>query len=835
MRFVCPNCNKIVQTDILHLGKKIECEYCHTEVDVPQDHYKPGVIINDFQIEREIARGGMGIVFQARQLSLDRSVALKVLMNNFSEDTEFIKQFIQEARAAAKLNHPNVVQAYMVGEEDGILFFAMEYIDGKTMKQILAEEKKIEPLRATKIICDIAEALDFAWNEYKIVHQDIKPDNIMLTSKGRAKLADLGLAKAGDTSILDDDGDEVLGTPQYISPEQLLGEKTDVRSDLYSLGATFYHMLVGEFPYVGADANAIARKHVSEQLILPKERNPQIPARLNEIIVKLMDKDINLRYQSAAELVKDLRYVIDNFDKLNQEAKTNEASAKEKAAASTPAIPKIMKTPPAIGLKKKEADAPKTDVPKVEETKEEPKTSTPAPPKIGGAGPKIGLKKKEETPAPKAEEPKETEAKKAEEPPKAEPKKGDDKKKTADDKKTKKKPKTAPQEKKSNGAVTAIVIVLVIGLLGGAAWFKRDYIKSLLNKGDSATTESAETAKTTESTPAAPPKVVVPDKPKVVVPPKPKRTYLEDLTELKTFIAQNPNKEDEFLLRFDNFLIKYPTPMNADERDLYAEVIVSYNLIDEKLRVFPERESALRDHMRDIELRKDVIRQAEEAAAQKRLTEERIAEDNRKKAEMEAQKRAREQEVKAEEARIKAEYVAVIAPALDKMRELFWVAARDLSKKSELQQFVDKIRETYPLRDYAIRQEAEVQQDVIAFGRLLLANVDKTNSMYQVFVGNNNKFSNLQFYKGVLMAVRSTDFPNHKIRIEVLKNGKTYNYSLNKDDNREVLFKKVVENNKNLNIRDLEFYYQLFFDYDKNQLQGSAINSFWRTFLSKSL
>ena len=312
MQFQCPKCSGVVSIDEANLGKTVSCGHCKEIVNAPQSRFDAGVIINDFIIERELGIGGMGVVYLARQITLDRYVALKILKEKYAGDAEFVVQFIREARSAAKLNHPNIVQAYAVGEENGIFFFAMEYVDGETMKEILAREKKIEPQRAAKAIREIAVALDYAWNESKIVHHDIKPDNIMLTKSGKAKLADLGLASMFGDSEVDDSGDEVLGTPQYISPEQLLGDPTDVRSDIYSLGATFYHLVTGSFPYLGETPTEIAHKHVNGVFQPPIERDPSVPQVISDIISKMMARDINLRYQNADDVAKDLKKYLDN-------------------------------------------------------------------------------------------------------------------------------------------------------------------------------------------------------------------------------------------------------------------------------------------------------------------------------------------------------------------------------------------------------------------------------------------------------------------------------------------------------------------------------------------
>ncbi len=305
MRFQCPFCKGIVSVDNSDMGANVQCGHCNKPVVVPSSRIASGTVIGDFIIMRELGRGGMGIVYLAHQISLDRPAAVKVLAANYASNTEFVVGFIKEARAAAKLNHPNIVQAYAVGDDEGIFYFAMEHIDGETMKNILKREEVIPIDQAINIIQQIAEALDYAWKEEKLIHRDIKPDNIMLTSSGRAKLADLGLAKVGDDAE-NNETEEVMGTPQYISPEQLTGDPLDNRTDIYSLGATFYHFLTGRFPYEGTTALEITRQHLFGTLIPPCEVNPNIPPDVSWVVEKMMAKDPNLRYQDASLLAEDL-------------------------------------------------------------------------------------------------------------------------------------------------------------------------------------------------------------------------------------------------------------------------------------------------------------------------------------------------------------------------------------------------------------------------------------------------------------------------------------------------------------------------------------------------
>ena len=305
MKLYCDNCKHVFAADYQENGGDIPCPKCQTAIPMPAGEVGPGVVVDGFLIKQEIGQGGMGKVYEAKQLSLDRSVALKVLLEKFAQNRDYVDGLMREARAAAKINHPNIVQAYSVGEDNGIVFFAMEMIRGETMKQRLQREKILPFDEAAKIVRDVASALDVAWREQKLVHQDIKPDNIMLSDSGFTKLADLGLAKtAADPE--EEAGDEVLGTPQYISPEQLTGVPTDVRSDIYSLGATFYHFVTGRFAYVADSGDQMARMHVEGHLQPPREVNPALPEELNAIIMKMMARDIHKRYQDPKVLVKAL-------------------------------------------------------------------------------------------------------------------------------------------------------------------------------------------------------------------------------------------------------------------------------------------------------------------------------------------------------------------------------------------------------------------------------------------------------------------------------------------------------------------------------------------------
>jgi hypothetical protein len=319
VRFQCPHCHQIVDIDDGECGQPVGCGNCGNITVVPASRFAPGAVINDFIVKDILGRGGMGMVYLAHQMTLDRPVALKILMDEFANNSAFIVDFVKEARAAARLNHPNIVQSYAVGEEDGIYYFAMEYVEGKTLKQEMESQKNLPVERVLNIILQITEALDFAWKQQQLVHRDIKPDNIMLTPRGVAKLADLGLARVAN-ELLHDDDDEVMGTPQYICPEQLLGQPMDVRGDIYSLGATFFHAVTGEFPFDGNTAAEIARKHLQEQLRRPSTVRPAVPDTVSFIIEKMMKKRLEERYEDASELAHDLGRVLRNEEPLGYDA-----------------------------------------------------------------------------------------------------------------------------------------------------------------------------------------------------------------------------------------------------------------------------------------------------------------------------------------------------------------------------------------------------------------------------------------------------------------------------------------------------------------------------------
>lgn len=266
--------------------------------------------IPGFQVKQKIGAGAMASVYKAKQLSLDRIVAIKILPKKLSEDPEFVQRFYKEGKAAAKLNHANIVQAIDVGEYAGYHYFVMEFVDGETVYDELIRSRVYSEVDALNVITQIARALEHA-HEKGLIHRDVKPKNIMITKDKVAKLADMGLARqADDVAAAEAEKGRAFGTPYYISPEQIRGvADVDFRADIYSLGATLYHMVTGKVPFDGATPASIMQKHLKQPLTPPDHIIKSLSTGLAEVVERMMAKDRNQRYQSTKDLLIDLERI----------------------------------------------------------------------------------------------------------------------------------------------------------------------------------------------------------------------------------------------------------------------------------------------------------------------------------------------------------------------------------------------------------------------------------------------------------------------------------------------------------------------------------------------
>ena len=269
------------------------------------------ILGNRYEIIEKVGNGGMATVYKATDLVLKRYVAVKILRDEFTTDEEFIKRFETEAQSAARLVHPNIVSIFDVGVDNGIYYIVMELIKGKTLKEIIVEERGPLPWKwSVNVAIQIASALEMA-HKNNIIHRDIKPHNIIITEDGIAKVTDFGIAKAVSNSTITAFG-TTIGSVHYFSPEHARGGYTDAKSDLYSLGVVMYEMVTGKVPFDADTPVSVALKHMQEEPVPPIEMNPHLPEAVNKIILKALKKDPMYRYQTATELLEDLRMALKN-------------------------------------------------------------------------------------------------------------------------------------------------------------------------------------------------------------------------------------------------------------------------------------------------------------------------------------------------------------------------------------------------------------------------------------------------------------------------------------------------------------------------------------------
>jgi len=272
---------------------------------------QPRLLGGRYELDGIVGRGGMAEVFRARDIRLDRIVGVKTLRDDLARDQTFQARFRREAQSAASLNHPSIVAVYDTGEDMAgslpVPYIVMEFVDGRTLRDLLRDDRRLLPERAAEITDGVLRALDYS-HRNGIVHRDIKPGNVMLTRAGDVKVMDFGIARAvSDSQLTMTQTAQVIGTAQYLSPEQARGERVDARSDLYSTGCLLYELLTGRPPFTGDSPVAIAYQHVKEEPVPPSRVDPEVPAWADAIVLKAMQKDPGDRYQSAGEMRNDLQ------------------------------------------------------------------------------------------------------------------------------------------------------------------------------------------------------------------------------------------------------------------------------------------------------------------------------------------------------------------------------------------------------------------------------------------------------------------------------------------------------------------------------------------------
>ena len=266
---------------------------------------KTGMIIAErYEILGKIGTGGMADVYKAKDHKLNRFVAVKVLKPEFREDTTFIRKFKSEAQAAAVLTHPNIVNVFDVGDDNGVYYIVMELIEGITLKEYISKKGKLSVKEATSIAIQVSMGLEAA-HSHGIVHRDVKPQNIIISMDGKVKVTDFGIARAASSNTI---SSNVMGSVHYSSPEQVRGGYSDEKSDIYSLGITMYEMVTGKVPFDGDTTVAIAIKHLQEEIVPPSVYTPELPHSLEQIILKCTQKSSERRYESTGALIQDLKH-----------------------------------------------------------------------------------------------------------------------------------------------------------------------------------------------------------------------------------------------------------------------------------------------------------------------------------------------------------------------------------------------------------------------------------------------------------------------------------------------------------------------------------------------
>ncbi len=308
---VCANCGSQFAVRYVDSGVRVTCPACSSQIYLAALTLQPGTAVGGFEIIEKVGSGGVGDVFLARQISMDRNVALKVLRPDVSRDTDAVTAFLSEIRAAARMEHPNMVIAYEAGEDEGCYFMAMTYVDGKPLNEVLAERGAMSEAQALSLIRKMADALAYAWQTHGMLHRDVKPGNILMDSRGEPKLADMGLALHGRL-VAELATDEIAGTPNYMAPEQMAADpKLDFHCDMYALGATLYQVLTGTTPFEADTLEETLALMQSSQLEDPRESGHTLSLGCMDLLETMLARDAADRPATWGDVLADIDRVLD--------------------------------------------------------------------------------------------------------------------------------------------------------------------------------------------------------------------------------------------------------------------------------------------------------------------------------------------------------------------------------------------------------------------------------------------------------------------------------------------------------------------------------------------
>ncbi|MBN1864772.1 MAG: protein kinase [Victivallales bacterium] len=336
----CPHCHKVFESDEGD-SEIVACPHCNGTVSLPEKDLPQGTIMGGFEIIRIIGRGGMGNVYLARQISMERLVALKVLLKSLTSNKASVEQFLNEAQVSGRLNHPNIIPAIDAGEHEGTYYLATAYVEGEDLEHVLSRKFFIPENEALLIGIKIGHALSYAWESYGLLHKDIKPGNLMLDKSGEIFLMDMGIAQyIGESSGGED---HILGSPFYMSPEQTVAARLSWSSDLYSLGATLYNLVVGVPPFDAPDVVEIIEMHTTEPFPEPLSRNPtaEVTKATVEIMRKMMGKTPADRYDSWQGFIEDAQAALRAIDPKRKPRKRQKALTVNKGRRRASPSPKV--------------------------------------------------------------------------------------------------------------------------------------------------------------------------------------------------------------------------------------------------------------------------------------------------------------------------------------------------------------------------------------------------------------------------------------------------------------------------------------------------------------
>ena len=337
IEFQCKSCSEFLSVESQQKGHDIECTSCGNELKVPlQGSIEVGNIIEDHLIQQEIGQGAMGKVYLASHLLMNRQVAIKTISPKIRQDDDAVEQFIQELQMGAQLSHPNIVTVYTAGYSDGVYYISMQYIDGFDMNERVESSGPLPEKEALAVVSTVSDAMSYAWNDFRMIHRDIKPENVRISSRGDIMIMDFGLAKMRSNEGEINEEGLVIGTPDFMSPEQAEGRSDiDFRADMYALGVVLIYLITSKRPFQAPDPLDVVAMHINKTMPSVKELNPevQVSKETLDLIRKMTSKERDERYTSWEEVGEAVDRILAS-DKTKTSTKRKKPPVKSSSSSS---------------------------------------------------------------------------------------------------------------------------------------------------------------------------------------------------------------------------------------------------------------------------------------------------------------------------------------------------------------------------------------------------------------------------------------------------------------------------------------------------------------------